>query len=42
MDKVRQAKMRDELGVLAQALGTTERKTIKGLMWGLRKNPSGW
>ena len=42
MDKVRQAEMRDEPGALAKALGTTERKTIKGLMWGLRKNPSGW
>ena len=27
---------------MAKALGTTERKTIKGLMWGMRKNPSGW
>ncbi len=42
MDKVRQAEMRDEPQAVAQALGTTDRKTIKGLMWGMRKNPSGW
>ena len=42
MDKVRQAEMRDEPKAVAKALGTTERKTIKGLMWGMRKNPDGW
>jgi transposase len=42
MDKVRQAEMRDEPQAVARALGTTERKTIKGLMWGMRKNPDGW
>jgi transposase len=42
MDKVRQAEMRDEPKAVAAALGTTERKTIKGLMWGMRKNPDGW
>lgn len=42
MDKVRQAEMRDDPKAVAQALGTTDRKTIKGLMWGMRKNPHGW
>ena len=42
MDKVRQAEMRDEPAAVAKALGTTDRKTIKGLLWGMRKNPSGW
>ena len=42
MDQVRQAEMRDEPKVVAKALATTERKTIKGLMWGMRKNPGGW
>ena len=42
MDKVRQAELRDEPQAVAKALGTSERKTIKGLMWGMRKNPSGW
>ena len=35
-------KLRDEPKVVAQALGTRACKTIKGLMWGMRNNPSGW
>ena len=42
MDKVRQAEMRDEPQAVAAALGTTDRKSIKALMWGMRKNPDGW
>jgi transposase len=42
MDKVRQAEMRDEPQAVAKALETTDRKTIKALMWGMRKNPDGW
>ena len=42
MDKVRQAEMRDEPKAVAHALGATDRKTIKGLMWGMRKNPNSW
>ena len=42
MDKVRQAEMRDEPKAVSKALGTTDRKAIKGLVWGLRKNPIGW
>ena len=42
MDKVRQAEMRDDPRAVAEALGTTEHKTTKDLMWGLRKNPGGW
>lgn len=42
MDKVRKDEMRDEPQAVAQALGTADRKTIKGLMWGMRKNPEGW
>lgn len=42
MDKVRQVEMRDEPQAVAAALGTIGRKTIKGLMWGMRKNPDGW
>ena len=34
--------MRDEPGALAKALGTTECKTIKGLIWASPKNPGGW
>ena len=39
MDAVRQAEMRDEPQAVAKALGTTERKTIKGLMWGKCQEP---
>lgn len=42
MDKVRKVEMREEPQAVAQALGTADRKTIKGLMWGMRKNPEGW
>jgi transposase len=42
MDQVRRAEMRDEPDAIDAALGDTERKTIKGLMWGMRKNPAGW
>ena len=42
MDKVRQAEMSNEPKAVEAALGTTDRKTIKGLMWGMRKNPDGW
>ena len=42
MDKVRQAEMRDEPKAESKALGTTDRKAIKGLVWGMRKNPIGW
>jgi transposase len=42
MDKVRKDEMRGEPQAVAQALGTSDHKTIKGLMWGMRKNPEGW
>jgi transposase len=42
MDQVRRAEMRDEPDAVDAALGDSGRKTIKGLMWGMRKNPSGW
>jgi transposase len=42
MDKVRQAELRDEPKAVTKALGTTERKTLKNLLWGMRKNPAGW
>jgi hypothetical protein len=42
MDKVRQAEMRDAPDAVAKAFGTLDRKTIKGLLWGMRKNPDGW
>jgi transposase len=42
MDQVRRAEMRDEPAAVDAALGDTQRKTIKGLMWAMRKNPAGW
>ena len=36
-----QAEMSGDPKAVAAALGTTDRKTIKGLMWGMRKNPDG-
>ena len=41
MDQVRRAEMRDEPAAVDAALGDSERKTIKGLMWAMRKNPAG-
>ena len=42
MDQVRQAEMRDDAPGVTRALGAADRKSIKGLMWGMRKNPCGW
>lgn len=42
MDKVRQDEMRNDPQAVTNALGTTERTTLKGLVWGMRKNPKGW
>ena len=42
MDKVRQDEMRNDPQAVTNALGTTERTTLKGLVWGMRKNPMGW
>jgi transposase len=42
MDTVRKAELREQPQALAKALGSAERKSIKGLMWAMRKNPAGW
>lgn len=42
MDAVRREELRTQPGAVREALGETDRKVLKGLMWGLRKNPSGW
>jgi transposase len=42
MDQVRRTEMRDEPQVIEAALHGNDRKTIKGLVWGMRKNPAGW
>ena len=42
MDEVRKAEFREAPEAVAKALNGAQRKTVKGLMWGMRKNPSGW
>lgn len=42
MDAVRREEMRNSPTAVREALGVTDRKVFKGLMWGMRKNPSGW
>lgn len=41
-DLLRRAEMRDEAPAVRGALGDSDRKTLKWLMWGKRRNPSGW
>lgn len=41
MDAVRRAEMQDQPRVVRAALGT-ERKTVRNLMWAMRKDHSGW
>jgi transposase len=42
MDEVRRAEWREQPRAVDKALGGADRKVLKGLMWGMRKNPSGW
>ena len=42
MDAVRRAEMRDDAPAVRSALGDNDRKMLTRLMWGMRRNPSGW
>lgn len=42
MDEVRRSEMRTDSAAVNQALGTTDRKVLKSLMWGMRKSPQNW
>jgi transposase len=42
MDQVRRTEMHDDVAAVRSALGSNDRKTLKQLMWGMRRNPSGW
>lgn len=42
MDAVRKDEMRANPAAVRNALGSTDKKLLKGLLWGMRKNPSGW
>jgi transposase len=42
MDEVRRTEWREHPQAVHEALGGTDRKVLKGLMWGMRKNPPAW
>jgi transposase len=42
MDQVRRAEMATDTAGVHAALGRADRKTLKQLMWGMRRNPSSW
>jgi transposase len=42
MDQVRRVEMAQEAPAVRAALGAGDRKTLKQLRWGIRRNPSGW
>jgi transposase len=42
MDQVRRAEMTDDTQAVRAAIGSNDRKTLKQLMWGMRRNPSSW
>jgi len=42
MDEVRRAEMATDAATVHAALGRGDRKTLKQLMWGMRRNPPGW
>jgi transposase len=42
MDRVRRDELRDRAPAVREALGPYDRKTLKQLMWGMRRNPAGW
>ena len=42
MDGVRRLEMKEEPQAVKEALGDNERKLLKSLTWGMRRNPQGW
>lgn len=42
MDEVRRAEMSSQPQAVKEALGDNDRKLLKSLTWGMRKNPGGW
>jgi len=42
MDEVRRTEMSSQPQAVKEALGDNDRKLLKSLTWGMRKNPSGW
>jgi transposase len=42
MDQVCRVEMAQDAPMVRAALGAWDRKTLRQLMWGMRRNPSGW
>ena len=42
MDSVRRHEMREQPAAVRKAMGGADKKVLKGLLWGMRKNPSEW
>lgn len=42
MDQVRRTEMAEDAAAVRQMLGGGERKTLRQLLWGMRRNPAGW
>ena len=42
MDQVRRAEIAHDGPAVRSALGTDDRKTLRQLMWGMRRNPASW
>ena len=42
MDQVRRAEMTQDAAAVRTALGSGDRKTLKQLLWGMRRNPDSW
>ncbi|MDP2768493.1 MAG: ISL3 family transposase [Giesbergeria sp.] len=42
MDAVRRHEMREQPAAVRKAMGGADKKVLKGLLWGMRKNPSEW
>lgn len=42
MDEVRQQEMRNSPAAVREAVGATDKKAVKRLLWGMGKNPEGW
>jgi transposase len=42
MDQVRRQEMAQEAHAVRSALGADDRRTLKQLLWGMRRNPQGW
>ena len=42
MDEVRREELRAEPAAVRKAMGGADKKLLKGLLWGMRKNPKDW